>query len=189
MLLSRPSSIGIEDLVRVARGKKIRLDGSCLRECEEARNQLLKRTGKIYGVTTGFGALAHESIPLEKRKRAQLNLIRSHSSGVGDPLPFLLANEFIKNYSGVRRLLIERLKDLLNRGDYTTCALIRLCRGQRGSSAPGSCSFGSEKAKSAIEPIEIEEKEGLSLINGSQFMTSIAALALHDSYQVLESSP
>ena len=209
MLLSKSRSVSIDDLVSVAReNEKIELDDKCLKECDEARSRLLERarTEKVYGVTTGFGALSKESIPLEKRKKAQLNLIRSHSSGVGSPLPgkvvrgamFLLANELIKNYSGVRRIVIERIANFLNKGitplvpSYGSVGasgdLAPLAHVALGLIGEGDVIFEDEKKKSSdlVEPIELEEKEGLSLINGTHFMTSIAALALHDSYLILK---
>ena len=211
MLLGGSRSVTIEDLIRVAREKEmLELDTACLADCEEARKSLLQRQEKetIYGVNTGFGALAQESIPAESRRRAQLNLVRSHSSGVGDPFPeevvrgamFLLANELLKNYSGVRRILIEKIVEFINKG-ITPWVPSYGSVGASGDLAPlahvalaligeGDVTLNGKRRRSRdlIEPLMLEEKEGLSLINGTHFMTSVAALALHDSYLLLRSA-
>ena len=97
----------------------------------------------VYGINTGFGALAETAIPRDALGALQLNLLRSHAAGVGEPLPVravrasmaLRANVLAKGYSGIRRATLERLLDLLNRRVHPRRAEPRLGRRQRRSRA------------------------------------------------------
>ena len=155
----------------------------------------------IYAVNTGVGLLANVRIPREDLDQLQRNVIRSHSAGVGDPLPretvrammLIRANVLAKGFSGIRPLVAERLCDLLNRG-VTPVVPSQGSVGASGDLAPlahmalvligeGEAEFegavlpGGEALKRAgIEPIDLHPKEGISLINGTQAMLAIACL-------------
>ena len=160
--------------------------------------------GKVaYGVTTGFGDLAGVRIKPEELKAVQLNLLRSHASGVGEPLSeaetrgtlLLRANVLAKGFSGVRPVVIECLCRMLDAGVHPVIP----CRGSVGASgdlAPlahlglvlvgegeaffrGARLSGKEALqKSGLAAIELEAKEGLALINGTQPSLAVGLLAL-----------
>jgi histidine ammonia-lyase len=158
----------------------------------------------VYGINTGFGALAETAIPREALGQLQLNLLRSHAAGVGDPLPVravrasmaLRANVLAKGYSGIRRTTLERLIDLLNRrvhpvvpsrgsvgasGDLAPLAHLALVLVGEGRATIGddpAVQPGSASlAAVGLVPVTLEAKEGLALINGTQPSTAVAALA------------
>ena len=165
----------------------------------------------IYGVTTGFGSLSETTIPPEKARALQLGLIRSHASGAGPPLPeelvrgmlLLRINSLARAHSGVRPELIERLMELLNRrlvpyvpeagsvgasGDLAPLAHIALTLvgegafvDRSGHRVPASETLRRE----GLAPIELAEKEGVALVNGTSLMASYLALAVADARELL----
>ena len=156
-----------------------------------------------YGVNTGFGRFVSESIPDDQVDELQLRLLRSHACGVGEPYPaevvraamLLRANALAKGYSGAHVQTVELLIECLNRGVLPRVPA-RGSVGASGDLAPlahlalplvgegrawfeGTLYGGAEAlAAAGLEPITLAAKEGLSLINGTQFMASMAALAL-----------
>jgi histidine ammonia-lyase len=176
-------------------------------------DQVLERGEVVYGVNTGFGELSRVVIPRADVDRLQMNLLRSHSVGVGPPLPedvvrgmlLLRADSLARGYSGVRPVLVERLLDLLNRG-VTPVVPEQGSVGASGDLAPlahlamvvagegeavwrGERLSGGEALRRAgIEPVVLEAKEGLALINGTQAMTSIGALAWCDAERIFEAA-
>jgi len=156
-----------------------------------------------YGINTGFGRFVSKTIPAELAEELQLRLLRSHACGVGDPYPpevvraamLLRANALAKGYSGARATTVELLLECLNRG-VTPVVPSRGSVGASGDLAPlahlalplvgeGRATVdgevlpgGDALARVALEPVVLQAKEGLSLINGTQFMTAIGALAL-----------
>src|SRR5882762_10750482 len=119
-------SLSIADVVAVARGgATVALDPKALKAVTASRRAVeaaIDGGQTIYGVNTGFGKLAHVRIPPDQARQLQLNLIRSHASGVGDPLPvdavrammLLRANVLVRGTSGVRPALPELLVEMLN---------------------------------------------------------------------------
>ena len=156
-----------------------------------------------YGVNTGFGRFVSAHIPDELAEELQLRLLRSHACGVGDPYPdevvrtamLLRANALAKGYSGARVETVELLVACLNRGVLPVVPS-RGSVGASGDLAPlahlalplvgeGEASVEGERVDGAaalrrvgLEPIRLASKEGLSLVNGTQFMTAMAALGL-----------
>jgi histidine ammonia-lyase len=156
-----------------------------------------------YGVNTGFGRFVSRSIPEELTRELQLRLLRSHACGVGEPYPdevvraamLLRANALAKGTSGARVELVETLVECLNRG-VLPYVPSRGSVGASGDLAPlahlalpligeGRAWFDDELvdgadalASAGIEPIRLAAKEGLSLINGTQFMAAFGALGL-----------
>src|SRR5262249_1421127 len=148
-----------------------------------------------YGVNTGFGRFVSKQIPEEQTEELQLRLLRSHACGVGDPYPdavvraamLLRANALAKGNSGARVETVELLLDCLNRG-IVPHVPSRGSVGPSGDLAPlarlalplvgeGRAFVGGELVDGAaalervgLEPVRLRAKEGLSLINGTQFM-------------------
>ena len=156
-----------------------------------------------YGVNTGFGRFVSESIPPEQAAELQLRLLRSHACGVGPPYPddviraamLLRANTLAKGYSGARVETVELLIAALTAGvvprvpargsvgasgDLAPLAHLALpLVGEGEASFEGSLLAGADALDAAgLEPIALAPKEGLSLINGTQFMTAMASLLL-----------
>jgi histidine ammonia-lyase len=162
----------------------------------------------VYGVTTGFGKLSEIAIPPDRLAELQVNLVRSHSAGVGPLLPerevrammLLRANVLAKGYSGGRPELVDLLLAMLNAGIHPPIRE-QGSVGASGDLAPlaalgvamigeGMLSAnGGEQRPAAevlrehkLEPVTLGPKEGITLINGTQAHTGIAALAVHDAF-------
>ncbi|HZT53669.1 MAG TPA: aromatic amino acid lyase, partial [Gaiellaceae bacterium] len=156
-----------------------------------------------YGVNTGFGRFVAVAIPPEQTRELQLRLLRSHACGVGEPYPseivraalLLRANALAKGTSGARVETVELLLALLERGVLPVVPS-RGSVGASGDLAPlahlalplvgeGEAIVDGERlpgadalARAGLEPVRLEAKEGLSLINGTQFMAAMLALGL-----------
>src|SRR5258706_165782 len=183
-------SLSIADVVAVARDHaSVAIDPNALKAVAASRRAVeaaMSGGQTIYGVNTGFGKLAHVRIPPERARQLQLNLIRSHASGVGDPLPtdavrammLLRANVLVRGTSGVRPALPELLVDMLNRKIHPTVPS-QGSVGASGDFAPlahlALAMIGEGDVKVA-QPITLEAKEGLAFVNGTQAQTSLAAL-------------
>jgi histidine ammonia-lyase len=157
----------------------------------------------VYGINTGFGALAETAIPRGSLGALQLNLLRSHAAGVGEPLPVravrasmtLRANVLAKGHSGIRRQTLDSLLEMLNRrvhpvvpsrgsvgasGDLAPLAHLALVLVGEGFASvnDGPVQTGAQAlAATGLVPVVLGPKEGLALINGTQPSTAIAALA------------
>jgi len=189
-------SLTIADVVAVARqGARVAVDANALNAVAQSRQVVeaaVARGDTIYGVNTGFGKLAHVRIPPEQARQLQLNLIRSHASGVGEPLPadavrammLLRANVLMRGTSGVRPVLPELLVDMLNRKLHPTVPS-QGSVGASGDLAPLShlalamIGEGDVKVPNAIT---LEAKEGLAFVNGTQAQTGLAALLVSDAW-------
>ena len=124
------NSLTVEDVVQVARfNEPCLLAKDAIDRVQKNRQvveSVIKTGSTVYGVNTGFGDLASVSIGSDDLNRLQINIIRSHSAGIGSPLPYevvrgmmlLRANSLAKGYSGVRLVVIETLLDMLNRHVY-----------------------------------------------------------------------
>jgi len=163
----------------------------------------------VYGITTGFGALASTHIGREEAEALQYNLIRSHASGVGDPVPdelvrailLLRARTLAQGHSGVRPVVVERLLEMLDR-DILPVIPSQGSVGASGDLAPfahmalpvigeGKVRIDGKVVPTSeidLEPISLQAKEGLSLLNGTEGMTAMGALGLHAARQLLIAS-
>jgi histidine ammonia-lyase len=159
----------------------------------------------VYGVTTGVGSLSTEHIPPAAARELQLNVVRSHACGVGEPLGIaetrglllLRANTLARGLSGVRPRIAEALCAFLNHGVHPVVPR-RGSVGASGDLAPlahvalalvgeGDVIFRGRRQRSSaamkslgMKPLTLEAKEGLSLVNGTQAMLSVGLLALRD---------
>ena len=164
---------------------------------------IVARDAVVYGVSTGFGKLSDVRIPRGELAQLQLNLVRSHACGIGNPLPepevramiLLRANVLTLGLSGIRFEIIEILCKMLN---CRVCPVVpeKGSVGASGDLAPlahlalsligeGEAFFQGERMESreafrraGLEPVELQAKEGLALLNGTQAMHAVGGLAL-----------
>lgn len=192
--------------VSISKGALLRVKSS-----REKVESLIDSGKPIYGVTTGFGDLISERIGLDKIRELQTNLIRSHSSGFGEPLDartvrammLVRANSLSKGYSGVRPELIQSLVDLINAnvtpfvpekgsvgssGDLSPLAHLVLTLIGEGRAIEEGRIVDSKDAlsKRGLKPISLEAKEGISLINGTSYMLANLSLGYADSESLLK---
>ncbi len=208
------NSLTIEDVVAVARNfTKVVLsqDGIAKMEqsCEMVRS-LIKDQKVVYGITTGFGKFSNIVINNDQTEQLQKNLIMSHATGVGNPFPveivrgimLLRANALAKGYSGIRPGVVETLLEMLNKGVHPVIPE-KGSVGSSGDLAPLShmvlVMLGMGEAfyqelrlpgklameKAGIPTVQLQAKEGLALINGTQVMTAIGTLLSYDAGQLV----
>ncbi len=211
LLVGRP--LTLEDVVAVARhGTPVALSDEARSRIATSRayvERIVTEGRVVYGVTTGFGKLANVHIAPGDVQQLQRNLIVSHAMGVGEPLPeevvramlLLRAQSLAQGFSGIRVEVIELLLELLNRrihpvipsqgsvgasGDLAPLAHMALTligegeADHQGSRRPAAQAL----ATVGLAPVTLQAKEGLALINGTQAMTAIGALTLHDALQL-----
>ncbi|UCF10971.1 MAG: histidine ammonia-lyase, partial [Candidatus Bipolaricaulota bacterium] len=208
--------LSIEDLSRVARGRApVELDDDAVERIGRSRAALEAAAAEparaIYGVNTGFGRLASTRIGDDDVASLQANLIASHAAGVGPAMEeafvrgamLLRANTLAKGYSGVRPCVVETLVALLNAGVHPVVPsygslgasgdLIPLAHvasvllGGGTAEVSGRLLDGAEALRVAgCSPVTLVAKEGLALINGTPFMTAVAALAVDDAQRLLD---
>jgi histidine ammonia-lyase len=155
-----------------------------------------------YGVSTGFGSLANVVIPADRRAELQRALVRSHAAGMGPPVErevvrammLLRARTLAMGYSGARPVVAERIIDLLNRG-LTPVVPEHGSLGASGDLAPlAHCALALlgegevEGGEIGLEPLVLEAKEGLALVNGTDGMLGMLVLAAHDLARLLTSA-
>ena len=209
--------ITIFDLVKVARDfEEVRLSERAkerIRKSRERVERFLKSDKPMYGINTGFGALANVKIGKEDIGQLQVNLVRSHSAGVGPTfredevraMMLLRAFSLAKGFSGVREEVVNGLLNMLNRR-ITPVVPSQGSVGASGDLAPlahialammgeGNVFYKGEEVKAldalkaeGLEPLSYEAKEGLALTNGAQAITAVLALTLYDSKVLFESS-
>src|SRR5216110_2619216 len=165
--------------------------------------EIIARDAVVYGVTTGFGKLSDVRIPHDQVSELQLNLVRSHACGIGDPLSerevrammLLRANVLALGFSGIRVEIVEMLCEMLNchvhpvvpekgsvgaSGDLAPLAHLALTLiGEGEAFVDGERMESSEALRHAnLRPVHLEAKEGLALLNGTQAMHAVGGLAL-----------
>lgn len=210
----KPAELYVEDLdaasvIAVARrGVRVKLGGEARERVRASRARvegMIEGSRAVYGVTTGFGALANTTIAAEHRLELQRSLLRSHAAGMG---PFvepevvrammaIRAKTLAAGYSGVRPELVDALMDLLNEGltpavpehgsmgasgDLAPLAHIGLCLIGEGRMLSDGLAVPAQRAlqRAGLEPVELATKEGLALINGTDGMLAMLLLALED---------
>ncbi len=195
----------LEELYGVAADNvPVELSSDAVQKIQAARNyveQLVEEDKIVYGVTTGFGKFSNVKIEHDAVLKLQENLILSHQTGVGTPFPedvvraimLLRANTLAKGFSGVRECVIRTLLSMLNKrvhpviprkgsvgasGDLAPLAHLAgvlIGAGEawyNGQRLPGTDAM----QRAGIEPLQLQAKEGLALINGTQVMTGLGVL-------------
>jgi len=208
-------SLDLDDVIAVAReGELVRLAPAAAKRVDASRRALEKVVAKgtlAYGIKTGFGELANVAISDADVRALQLNLLRSHAIGQGPPLRkdevraalLLRANTLAMGYSGVRRILVTRLLEFLNRGVHPVIPS-RGSLGASGDLAPlahlGLVLIGEGDAevdgqilpgvkalaKANLSPLVLQSKEGLAIINGTSVMAAVGALLVKDGLRLLK---
>jgi histidine ammonia-lyase len=211
------NSLTLEDFIRIVRGGfRVELSEEAMKRVEKARSlvdRFVQEEKVVYGITTGFGKFSDVVISSEEAKELQRNLIISHSCGVGNPLQeeaakgimVLRINALAKGFSGIRPSTLNTLIQMVNNnvnpvipekgslgasGDLAPLAhmvLVMIGEGEayyNGQRMPGAKAM----EMAGIETVELTSKEGLALINGTQVMTSIGALALYDAIMLAKTA-
>lgn len=203
-------ALTIEEVVAVARyGAKVNIDPAALAAVAETREHIEKLAADptpVYGISTGFGALARRHIPQELRAQLQLSLVRSHAAGSGPEveeeviraLMLLRLSTLCTGRTGVRPVVAQTYAAALNAGitpvvyEYGSlgcsgdlaplshCALALLGEGHVRVNGGEVQDAGEALAAAGIEPLQLREKEGLALINGTDGMLGMLCLAITD---------
>ncbi|MFJ7587417.1 histidine ammonia-lyase [Streptomyces sp. NPDC097617] len=199
-----------EDVIAVARGNaRIELSAEALEALARAReivDALAAKPEPVYGVSTGFGALASRHISPELRAQLQRNIVRSHAAGMGPrverevvrALMFLRLKTVASGHTGVRPSVAQTMADVLNAGitpvvhEYGSlgcsgdlaplshCALALMGEGDAEGPDGTVRPAGELLAEAGIEPVVLREKEGLALLNGTDGMLGMLVMALAD---------
>src|SRR5213078_1997147 len=197
----------LSEIAKVAYGGEAIRVGAAAHERINASRQVIEeivaKGAVVYGVSTGFGKLSDVHVPADELRQLQLNLVRSHSCGIGNPLSeaevramiVLRANVLVLGLSGIRPEVIELLCELNNRG-IVPVVPEKGSVGASGDLAPlahlaltligeGEAFYKGERMQSAealgkagLKPVVLEAKEGLALLNGTQAMHAVGGLAL-----------
>jgi histidine ammonia-lyase len=200
----------IEEVVAVARGNaQIDISAEALAAMATSRayvEQLAHQETPVYGISTGFGALANRHIPLEDRVQLQKSLIRSHAAGSGNEVErevvratmFLRLKTLTSGRTGVRPEVAQTYAAILNAGitpvvyefgslgcsgdlaPLAHCALVAMGEGQARNALGELVEVAPLLAHAGITPVELHEKEGLALINGTDGMLGMLIMAIAD---------
>ncbi len=209
--------LSIEDVIQVARfGNKVQLSDQALAGIIKAYETIKHKVDNkkpVYGITTGFGQLSTVIIDEKQSSQLQRNLIMSHACGVGKPfsqevtraIMLLRANTLANGHSGVSLPVVETLLKMLNKGVYPVIPQ----KGSLGASGDlanlahvalvmiglGEASYNGEKMdgetamrKAGIPLVELEGKDGLGLINGTQVMTALGSLCIYEASLLIETA-
>jgi len=201
-------TLSLAEIAKVAYGDEaIRVGAEAHERIHASRRVIegiVEKGAVVYGVSTGFGKLSDVHVPADELRQLQLNLVRSHSCGIGNPLSepearamiLLRANVLALGLSGIRLEVIELLCELNNRGVVPVIPE-KGSVGASGDLAPlahlaqtligeGEAFYKGERVPSAdalqkagLKPVALEAKEGLALLNGTQAMHAVGTLALH----------
>ena len=215
MITLNGQPLTLQQIADVAKGREqVVLAAEARARVEKARRvveDIVSEGRTVYGVNTGFGKLSDVSIDKSDLVQLQLNLVRSHSVGLGEPLPedearamvLLRANVLASGFSGARPLVIETLIAMLEKG-VTPVIPEKGSVGASGDLAPlahlalaaigeGEVFYKGERLtaaaglqRAAIQPLRLEVKEGLALLNGTQAMGAVGALALHRAERLVQ---
>ncbi len=211
------SSLTLNDVIDVARYfKKIEISEASVEKINKARkyvDDIVEGKKVVYGITTGFGKFSDVVIDADQTADLQVNLIRSHSCGVGKPLPvevvraamLLRINALSKGNSGIRFETLSLLVDMLNAnvhpiipekgslgasGDLAPLShMVLVMLGEGEAEYKGERLSGQEALNRAgLKSVSLTSKEGLALINGTQILTAVGALATYDAINLVKLS-
>ncbi|HEY8541203.1 MAG TPA: aromatic amino acid lyase, partial [Pseudothermotoga sp.] len=206
--------ITIQDVVKVARYfEQVSLSPKSIEKMQKSRQiieQILQSEKTVYGVNTGFGALATTRISKDDLIKIQHNILLSHACGVGEPfneevvraMMLIRANSLALGFSGVRPIVVEKICELLNKritpfipakgsvgasGDLSPLAHMALVITGEGYVMENGVKVPSDKVlkERSVEPIHLVEKEGLSLVNGTQAMSANLCIAINDALNLI----
>ncbi|MFB6284651.1 MAG: histidine ammonia-lyase [Halobacteria archaeon] len=210
-------SLCIEDVVKMARKQEdLELSSNARDRIESSRERVedvLESGETVYGLNTGFGELVDQRIEKQEIEDLQLNLVRSHSSGVGDlvypeavrAMQTVRVNSLAKGYSGVRPIVVELLVEMVNR-DVVPVVPCQGSLGASGDLAPlahatlvmigeGEAWFDGERTDggkaleaAGLEPVSLKAKEGLALINGTQLTAALSCLLVRNAERGLRAA-
>ncbi|MEG1254709.1 histidine ammonia-lyase [Clostridium sp.] len=209
------NDLTLEDLINVARNNyEVEISKEAIERVKKSRSivdKIVEEDKVVYGITTGFGKFSDVSISGEDCKTLQRNLIISHACGFGDRLDtdivraiiLLRANALSKGYSGIRLSTLHTLIEMLNKGVHPVIPekgslgasgdlaplshMVLPMLGEGEAEYQGEIISGREAMNRAgIEIVQLIAKEGLALINGTQVMTAVGALALWDGINVVK---
>jgi histidine ammonia-lyase len=202
------NDLTLEEVREVAAGHRPVLLSADAREAvDRARtvvDDIVASNKLAYAITTGVGKLSDVRIVGDQIRELQVNLVRSHAAGVGEPLSaaetrammLLRANSLAKGYSGVRAIVIDTLCEMLNRGvtpfvpsqgsvgasgdlaPLAHLALALIGEGECVDAAGARIASGDALKRAQVKPLVLEAKESISLINGTQAMLAVGTLAL-----------
>jgi histidine ammonia-lyase len=202
--ISISGNLKLDEVIAVARGQEVVLDPAVLPKIERSRaavEKLIENGEVVYGITTGFGRFKDVPINPDQTRELQRNLVRSHAVGVGPRLSedivrvmmLIRANTLALGYSGVRPAVIELLIGMLNSdiypqipsqgslgasGDLAPLAHLALVMIGEGVATYRGQDMDGAKAlsKAGLEPLVLEAKEGLAILNGTSQMVATGAL-------------
>jgi histidine ammonia-lyase len=211
-------SLTLPQFLEVVRGDRpVRLAEECRAALLASRGAVERAVAvgrPVYGVTTGFGALSDRPISAAKARELQHSLVRSHASGTGPALPrdvvrgltLLRLNSLARGHSGIRVDVAERLVEVLNRqllpwipeqgsvgasGDLAPLAHLALALlGEGAFVGPAGAPEPAREvlARERIAPLELVEKEGVALLNGTALMASYLALSVAEARDLLDAA-
>ncbi len=217
MILIDGNRLTIEDVINVSKNfAEVALCPDSIEKINSSRafvDKVVEEERAVYGINTGFGEFANKSISIEEAEQLQINLIRSHSVGVGKPFPedvvrgiiLLRANALAKGFSGVRLVVIHTLIEFLNKKIYPYVPS-QGSVGASGDLAPlshlalaligeGECLVDGKRVEASeilkekgIKPVELKAKEGLGLTNGTQAMASLGCLAVTEARNLVKNA-
>jgi len=203
------NSLTINKIVSVARNNEnIKVTEEAWKKIEDCRKMLQSKIDAheiMYGITTGIGEFSEVTLTPEQTQEFQKLLVRNHAAGIGDPMDIELVrgaicgriNVHVKGHSGGRRQITEYLRDVLNHqitpvvcekgsvgacGDLAPMSQIALALMGEGEMFVNGKIIDSKVALGnvGLKPLELEARDGLALINGSNVLTALAALILYD---------
>ncbi len=208
------NDLTVEDIVAIGIGdKRVTIDPAALSRCKESRDFLVREVEArriIYGVNTSFGPMCNKIIADADIETLQVNLIRSHAAGLGDPIKPYIAlavlavrlNTLVKGFSGVRIELVALMAEMVNAGIapyIPECGsvgasgdLVHLAHTALAVIGEGNVFYKKEFmparaafAKAGLAPARLSYKEGIAIMNGTSAMTAIAAFALFGAKKLL----
>lgn len=210
------NSLTCSDVEAIGNEAMVAINPASKKKVEESRSlvkKLAKSSLPYYGINTGFGHFANKKIPSSQLKELQINLLKSHAAGYGEPLSFhetriamaLRLNALLKGYTGVSFALCESLLNLINAeiypvipeygsvgasGDLAPLAHLALpIIGEGTVYYKGSVMPSAKALKTAgLKPYILQEKEGLGLINGTQIMLAVGISALLKAKEIIENA-
>ena len=209
-IIINSSGMSMQDVIDVARNDaKIEISAEALAGMAKTREHIEKLANgetPVYGISTGFGALANRHIAIEDRVQLQKSLVRSHAAGMGEPverevvraLMLLRLKTLCSGRTGARPVVAQTMADILNAGitpyvhEYGSlgcsgdlaplahCAMVLMGEGRAFGPDGNEHPVTELLANAGIAPVELREKEGLALINGTDGMLGMAILAIAD---------